>query len=151
MILLIQVREMNIDDLHEAGQQFFDTFTQAPWFDKWNDVDHARDYLLEYAQNPVFLGFVITENETIIGAAYGVKRSFYTGGICHIFEYFISTASQSKGIGTQFMQGIEKLLVEKNIHLITLETDRETPAASFYPKVGFKEDTENIFFYKRFD
>lgn len=147
---MLEVRAMVEEDLHEAGQQFFDTFTKAPWFDKWTDADHARIYLLEFFQNPAFIGFVITDNGQIIGASYGSKTSFYTGATCHINEFFISDHVQSKGLGTIFMAEIEKLLAQKNIHLITLLTDRNTPAEKFYDKVGFTADQMNIFYYKRF-
>lgn len=145
-----KVRPLTVNDLPLVSAAFFETFTQAPWFDQWTDSDHARIYLSEFTDNPHFIGYVIEENNEILGASFGVKRSFYSGTEYFINEFFIHPSKQSKGLGSFFMNEIEKSLKEKNIRVITLETERNTPAEKFYEKLNFTASDTNIFYYKRF-
>ncbi|GEK34642.1 GNAT family N-acetyltransferase [Kurthia sibirica] len=146
----MNIRPLTAEDLSACTELFLKVFTQPPWNDQWTSTEAARIYLEEYSHNPVFLGFILEENNCIVGASFGNTRSFYTGVEYCISEYFIDDRVQHSGYGTFFMQQIEKELIKKDIHIIALHTERDTPAEKFYAKLGFTASDMNIFYYKVF-
>lgn len=66
----------------------------------------------------------------------------------YIFEFCIDTEKQGKGLGTEFLNEIQKFLLENNIKQIFLQTERTVSAYKFYLKNGFIELTATFRFIK---
>ncbi|TVP89775.1 GNAT family N-acetyltransferase [Alkalibacterium sp.] len=148
---------MNISPLHkhhysEMRQLFLDVFTASPWFDEWTDEKHLDLYLKDLTgnHNSLSLG-LFDENNKLIGGSLGYTFNWWQGKEYFIKEFFISTDSQNKGIGSLFLEQLTVLLKKEDITHITLMTDKDVPAYPFYQKNGFTEQKESVFFAKKID
>ena len=65
-----------------------------------------------------------------------------------IEEFGIRPQMQGNGIGSRFMQEIEKDLIKRGITHIVLLTGKSVSAYCFYQKNGFEEKKEYIFLAK---
>ncbi|WP_461612430.1 GNAT family N-acetyltransferase [Clostridium sp. Marseille-QA1073] len=137
-------------ELKECTNLMVKVFSSKPWFDKWKSIEHATNYLKEFMDNPVFIGFVIRENDSIVGACFGHTRSWYEGKEYYIDEYYIDNNLQNDGVGSKLMSYIKEYLASKSIHCIVLITKKDVPARKFYEKHGFKCNEDNIFMYNIF-
>lgn len=144
------VRLMVESDLEPCSELMLKVFNGEPWFDQWDSVLHAQQYLKEFMDNPVFLGFVIEQEGSILGASFGHTKSWYSGKEYHIQEYFIDTELQGSGLGSALMNGIKAYLISVNIHCMVLLTEKNLPAEGFYRKHGFEVKQDIIFMANRF-
>ena len=79
----------------------------------------------------------------------GRVKHWYTGTEYCIDELCIRTSKQGKGLGTQFMNEIEKACREMGLTHIFLLTENNVPAFEFYKKLGFYESESNVAFAKK--
>lgn len=133
----LQVVEFNMGMLDECVDLFIDVFSREPWDDSYDSRDVVVNFLKNHYQNNYFLGYVAIINEKIVGASIGYMKPWIEGMEYYVDQFFIDYASQNTGIGTKFIQKIEKDLKKKNINAIFLLTDEGTPAHRFYLKTGF--------------
>lgn len=144
----MQCRDFQREDLDECTQLFMSVYEKEPWNDKWQSFDMARHYLLEFVENPVFLGHVVTENGKIIGASFGHKKTCWQGLEFYIDEFFISFELQRKGVGKLLMNHIKTILAKQNIYTIVLLTEEGYPSEAFYLKEGFRiKDSARFMFF----
>ncbi|WP_139083969.1 GNAT family N-acetyltransferase [Paenibacillus sp. HGF5] len=144
------VRWMDESDLEPCSELMLKVFNGEPWFDQWDSVSHVQQYLKEFMDNPVFLGFVIEQEGSILGASFGHTKSWYSGKEYHIQEYFIDTGLQRSGLGSALMNGMKAYLHSMNIHCMVLLTGKGLPAEDFYRKHGFEVKQDIIFMSNRF-
>lgn len=102
--------------LHDIGNiipydNILKVYSREPWNDKWESFEQAREYILEFINNPVFTGFLACEDSKIIGVCLGHMRSWWGGKEYYMNEFFIDNEMQGKGIGTNFLEFIKKNLV----------------------------------------
>ncbi|MCC5890172.1 MAG: GNAT family N-acetyltransferase [Alkalibacterium sp.] len=148
---------MNISPLHkhhysEMRKLFLDVFTASPWFDEWTDEKQLDLYLKDLTGNHNSLSLCLfDENNKLIGGSLGYTFNWWQGKEYFIKEFFISTDSQNKGIGSLFLEQLTVLLKKEDITHITLMTDKGVPAYHFYQKNGFTEQSESVFFAKKID
>lgn len=144
------VRLMDKSDLGACSELMLKVFSGEPWFDQWDSVQHVQQYLGEFMDNPVFLGFVIEQDGKIRGASFGHTKSWYSGKEYCIQEYYIDTDLQGGGLGSALMHGIKEYLKSINIHCMVLLTEKDLPAEDFYRKHGFEVKKDIIFMANRF-
>jgi aminoglycoside 6'-N-acetyltransferase I len=144
------VRLMDKSDLEPCSELMLKVFSGEPWFDQWDSVLHAQQYLAEFMDNPVFLGFVIEQEGKILGASFGHTKSWYSGKEYYIQEYFIDTDLQGSGLGSALMNGMKAYLSSVHVHCMVLLTEKDLPAEDFYRKHGFEVKKDIIFMANRF-
>jgi aminoglycoside 6'-N-acetyltransferase I len=132
-------------NLDECTHLFIKVYSRGPWNDHWESFEQAREYLLEFINNPVFTGFVAYDDVKIIGVCLGHQRSWWGGKEYYVNEFFIDPEIQGKGIGTSFMEFIKKSLAEQGIKTLVLITGKGFPAEMFYKKNQFRESESIIF------
>ncbi|WP_291565139.1 MULTISPECIES: GNAT family N-acetyltransferase [unclassified Clostridium] len=115
---------MDKSELKECANLMVKVFSDEPWFDKWESIEHAAKYLKEFMDNAVFIGFVVKENDSIVGACFGHTRSWYEGKEYYIDEYFIDSNLQNSGVGSKLMSYIKEYLASRNIQCIVLITKK---------------------------
>jgi ribosomal protein S18 acetylase RimI-like enzyme len=125
-------------DLSNCVELFLKVFSGPPWYDKWPSSDHARGYIADLISMPGFIGVVTYEDNKLIGMAFGNVKKWYSGDEYFLNEFCICSDRQRMGIGTDILSFLKKELFKKNITAIVLLTARETSAAAFYEKNGFK-------------
>lgn len=116
---------------------FFDIYYNPPFSYTWLKRSEVERYFDDLVKTPNFLGYVIDENNKIIGGCFGVINDYFKNIKYKINEIFIARECQGFGYGSNALRQIEALVYEKNAVIIELSTDREVPAFNFYKKNGF--------------
>ena len=147
----MDIRELGIADINEIKQLFFDIFTTEPWNDDWSDKNQLHEYITDLIGNRNSISCGMYEGDELIGISLGSIMHWCTGAEYYIFEFCIKPEHQGKGIGTAFLEGIEKHVKSKRITHIFLQTERIVPAFDFYKKNGFTELQDHVSLCKFFD
>lgn len=130
-------RRYNWKDLDECAALFKKVFSDDPWFDEWVSMDQSRNYLKELVENPVFEGFLMCEDSKIVAACLGHRRSWWMGKEFFVDEFFVENGRQGNGIGTKTVDFLVDILREEGYTRLTLLTNKNIPAETFYLKNGF--------------
>lgn len=145
----INIRRFIAEDLDKCSELFKEVFSSYPWYDGWVSSDQARNYLNELVENPVSKGFVAFEGTDIVAACFGHKRSWWLGNEFFVDEFFVDNEKQGNGIGTQLLEFISDDLSNQGFSRLTLLTNKEIPAESFYLKNGFNNNPERTVMIKQ--
>ncbi|WP_321422864.1 GNAT family N-acetyltransferase [uncultured Methanobacterium sp.] len=130
-------RRFNWKDLDECVALFKKVFSADPWFDEWVSLDQSRNYLKELVENPVFEGFLMCEDSKIVAVCLGHRRSWWMGKEFFVDEFFVKTGRQGNGIGTKTVGSLVNVLRQDGYTRLTLLTNKNIPAETFYLKNGF--------------
>lgn len=128
---------------------FVSVFMKEPWNDDWSDENQLHQYIHDLVGQKNSLTFGLYEETNLIGVSMGHIRHWYTGTEYYIDELCIKTSKQGKGIGTQFIDEIEKSCKELGLSHIFLLTEKDVPAYMFYKKRGFYECRNSVAFAKK--
>ena len=145
------LRELGIGDIEIVKKHFVTVFSDAPWYDEWNDEEQLHKYIIDLIGqgNSLTLGFF--EGEEIVGLSMGHIRHWFSGTEYFIDELCILQSKQGLGIGSAFLKSIEEYILSHNMTRIALQTERNIPAYHFYIKNGYTELSENVAFLKEFN
>jgi GNAT superfamily N-acetyltransferase len=130
-------RRFGWGDLDECACLFKNVFSADPWYDEWVSLNQSRNYLKELIGNPVFEGFVMYEDSKIVAACLGHRRSWWMGKEFFVDEFFVETGRQGNGLGTKTVEALVNILQEEGYARLTLLTNKDIPAETFYLKNGF--------------
>lgn len=128
---------------------FVSVFTGEPWNDDWSDEAQLKAYLHDLIGQGNSLAFGLYEGDSLVGVSMGRIKHWYTGTEYCIDELFIAHEKQGKGLGTLFVQEIEKACRALGLTHIFLLTENDVPAYGFYQKQGFYELKTNVAFAKK--
>ena len=144
---MIEIKELTMDNFEEIKALFRSVFMAPPWNDDWSDDNQLTNYLLDLmgVRTPLDLG--LYENGELVGISLGGIKHWWGGTEYYIEELCIKTELQGRGLGKEFIKGIEKLLPSKGVTQIFLMTERTVPAYSFYKGLGFKELSDHVSFF----
>ena len=140
--------------LQEAAairELFFSVFTKAPWNDDWSDPEQLDSYLRDLTGQSNSLTYGLYEGKRLIGVSMGSIKHWYTGVEYCVDEFCILTEKQGQGLGTFFLQEMEKEIRKLGITQVFLQTDAAVPAYDFYRKKGFTELKGHVSFAKRLE
>lgn len=140
----LMVLKFELSMLNECVDLFIDTFTKEPWYDEYESRDVVVDFLKNHYNNNYFLGYVAKMENEIVGLSIGFTKPWLYGMEYYIDEFCIKYVLQHKGIGSIFMNQIEKDLKEKGINGEILITDKDFPSHKFYSKNGFSLMEDSI-------
>ena len=128
---------------------FRNVFTREPWNDDWSDPEQLDAYIddLIGQSNSLTLGFL--DGNRLVGLSMGRIKHWYEGTEYCIDEFCVDVPFQNKGIGSAFLGEIEAYLSKIGVRRLFLQTDRTTPAYSFYTNRGFRELNDNVSLAKR--
>ncbi len=122
-------------------------FNPEPWGDEWTE-ETAEKYLYEFFTHKRFVGFVVMENDKVMGALFAREKTYYMGDEFYIEELFVAPDSQRKGYGQILLDEVEKYVKNKNFAAIALLTDKNTPAMDFYSKNRYETADNMRLLYK---
>ncbi|MDO9044816.1 MAG: hypothetical protein Q7U35_05850 [Methanobacteriaceae archaeon] len=94
----LEIRKFNSSDLDNCSKLFKKVFSSDPWYDVWNSLEQARNYLSELIKNPSFEGFVACEGSDIVAVCLGHNRSWWSGQEFFVNEFFVENEMQGNGI-----------------------------------------------------
>jgi len=145
---MITMKELDVEQIEEIKALFFNIFSNKPWIDDWSDSLQLHEYIEDLIGNNNSLSLGLFENNQLIGLSLGYIMHWCTGTEYYIFEFCIDTEKQGKGLGTDFLNKIEKFAESKKITHIFLQTERTVPAYDFYQKNGFSELKDHVSLFK---
>ncbi len=144
-----EFKRIGIDEIEAIKGLFKSVFTIEPWNDDWSNEDQLRLYLIDLVGQDNSLTYGLYENEELISISMGHIRHWYSGTEYYIDELCVQTDKQGSGIGTYFLNKIEKAIKEIGMANIFLQTENNVPAYGFYQKNGFYELKRHVSFAKK--
>lgn len=142
-------KRIGVSETEIIKELFTGVFTIAPWNDDWSDGEQLDLYIQDLIGQNNSLTYGLFENGKLVGLSMGHIRHWYSGTEYYIDELCIQTDKQGNGIGTYFLEEIEKGIKELGMTKIFLQTGSNVPAYGFYQKNGFFELKELVSFVKR--
>jgi len=109
--------------------------------------ERACIYLQELIFTPRFIGFLLLEEENLIGFAFCHVRSWFDSEDIHIDEFIIEDIHQNKGLGNQLLDFIDTYAASLALTGVTATTN-VIPLIQFYQKSDFLEH-DITFLYRR--
>ena len=142
------LRRLDTSSIELVKTFFADVFTNEPWNDDWSDGEQLHNYILDLTGQSYSLTLGLFEGEELVGLSMGYIKHWFRGTEYIIDEFCISRSRQHQGLGTKFMQEIERYIKSIGLKAIFLQTDRDLPAYEFYKKNGFTELQGHVSFAK---
>ena len=142
-------KRIGMNEKEMIKELFTSVFTIEPWNDDWSNQEQLDLYLSDLVGQSNSLTFGLFEAGELIGVSMGRIRHWYSGTEYYIDELCVRTDKQGNGIGTYFVNEIEKAIKEIGLVQIFLQTESSVPAYGFYQKNGFLELKEHVTFVKR--
>ncbi len=143
----MQIRTLLIDDIETCSMMLIAAYNPPPWNNHWTE-ENAKRYLSEFVSNDKFIGFVIEEDEEVIGAMFAHRKVWWTNDEIFIDELFIHPDQQGRGYGKLLMDKVEELSKELGLGGVTLLTNKHHPAKLFYERNGYVMAETIVFMYK---
>lgn len=138
------IRKMKKTDIPACAEILCAVYNNEMWQCRWTQ-ETATAYLKDYFNANKFVGFVIEEEEKIVGAFFAHEKIWWNNSELFIDEMFILPELQRKGLGSMLIKTAEEYVTEHKLAGFTLSTNRYAPAPNFYKKNGFV-DCEHILF-----
>ena len=127
---------------------FYDVFTSEDWKFDWLAIDNINRYFTDLGNTPQFSGFVWIEKNRLMGGCFGVVSDYFSAPQYEIKEIFVDLKSQGQGIGSRFLKAIEDELARQEIQAVSLFTQCDIPAYSFYLKNEYIISEKTVHFLK---
>ena len=147
--VIFDFKRIGIDEIDYVRELFIGVFTIAPWNDDWSDLKQLNLYLNDLMGQNNSLSYGLFENGELIGVSMGRIKHWHTGTEYCIDEFFIKANKQGKGLGTHFLEEMEKELKKMGIFHAFLQTEQNVPAYGFYQKNAFIELKKHVSFVKK--
>lgn len=141
------IREFQSDDIEKCVDLLIEAYNGEPWNCHWT-VETAARYLNEFVSNDNFVGFVICNNEAVVGAMFMHRKTWWTNDELFVDELFITPHLQRHGYGESLLAHAEEYAKSKDLAGLTLLTNRYFPAKRFYEKHGYIQADHVVFMYK---
>ena len=144
-------RFVELDDSYfeEMCEMFGNIFSHEPWNNDWSDKNQLTEYMREVSGSFRALNYGLITDGRLSAVSIGCIRHWWEGTTYLIEEFFVSPELQGRGIGSRFLEMIERDAARRGICGIFLQTDSDKPAYRFYRKNGFGELTGHVSFYKK--
>lgn len=143
----LKIRELVFDDIDACVKLLLATYNPPPWNNHWTDESGTR-YLSELISNSKFIGYVVLEDDEIVGALFAHRKVWWTNDEIFIDELFINPEYQNRGYGKLLMNQVEDVSKELGLGGVTLLTNKNHPAKLFYEKKGYAMAQDVVFMYK---
>lgn len=108
----MNIQELSMEHIEDIKKLMLDVFSGNPWNDRWTD-ERLHAYIFELIGSNNSLSFGIYQDDALMGMALGRIKSWYEGDEYWIEEFGIHPKMQQHGIGSKFMDEIEKKLMKK--------------------------------------
>lgn len=145
---MYELKRIGLNEKSQIKKLFKDVFTNEPWNDDWSDEEQLNMYMNDLIGQSYSLTYGLYDSGELIGLSMGYIKHWFRGTEYYIDELCIRTDRQGEGIGTFFMNEIEKAIGSIGIKKIFLQTDTFAPAYEFYKKRGFIEEKGHVSFSK---
>jgi len=133
----MEIRPLVVSDLPGVAGLYLETFNAPPWNDGWSE-SAALERLRRYHDMADSVGVVAIEGAKVVGFALGMAERWVGGEHFHLKEMCTSPDRQRTGIGSLVLEELMRILRDRGVEAIYLETRPQSGAAEFYAKNGFR-------------
>lgn len=125
-----------IDKIEQCIELYINVFNSEPWNETWT-YQNAKERLTDLINTPKFLGYLLYDNDELIGFIAGNSKKTYSGLTFYLAELCINNQIQGKGYGSKLLRYLENQLRKKEIHSLYLLTAKGGQAEAFYIKNNY--------------
>ena len=137
----MQYRIMTEDDIQKIVPLYIEYYNNNEDGNWTQETTYKRIHQVWSHEDSYCL--ILENNEIILGFAMGYFEQYDDCFAYDLVEIVLSTKLQNQGIGTQFMNELEKQVKEKGAMLIQLQAVNDDHHNHFYGKLGYK-DAKNL-------
>lgn len=141
------VRKMKKADIPFCADILCKVYNNELWQCRWT-AETACAYLEDYFDEKKFVGFIIEEDNVVIGAMFTHEKIWWNNSELFIDEMFIIPDMQRKGYGKMLIKAAGNYVSEHKLAGFTLSTNKYAPAPEFYKKNGFSVCEHILFMCK---
>ena len=134
--------------IDEMAELYKNAFAGEPWNDDWSDRVQLYEYIKEISGAYNCLNYGLKVDGKLVAMSLGMIRHWWEGTNYNIEELCVSPEIQGKGMGSRFMEMIERDIQTRGAVGIFLQTDNDKPAYKFYQKIGFGNLGAHVSLYK---
>ena len=143
----MNIRPLTQSDIAQCAAVYVQAYNRPPWNYNFSNEKAAR-YLTEYTDRGRFVGFVIIEDDQIVGAMLGHSKTWWTNDLIYVDELFVSPDSRGKGYGKKLLDHVENYAMDEGYDVITLMTNKHMPAFEFYEHLDYIHAEHFVFLFK---
>ena len=148
MSMSYATRKYTQQDFKFVVASYIEVFSSEPWNDQLTTTQ-IETYVTDIVKLNTFVGYIFENTATneFVGCALGFIRPWFKGREYQMDTFYIINRYQKKGLGGKFLTDIKADLSDENIPTIMLDTERATPAETFYRANHFDSLEESIILY----
>lgn len=146
--MTFEIRKMTPLDFDNCAKELILAFQEEPWNETWT-YEQAFTRIKEIMSAPVSRGYIITDNNKVIGMTCGRIMTYMANKLLFIDEFSIHPDYQGQNLGSKLMTFVQQELIKENVYHIQLMTEQGFPCVKFYEKNGFMKDTHGLIMMKK--
>ncbi|MBQ3086910.1 MAG: GNAT family N-acetyltransferase [Clostridia bacterium] len=135
----MQYRIMTEDDIQKVVPLYIDYYNNNEDGEWTTETTYRRIHQVWSRENSYCL--ILEDRETVLGFAMGYFEQYDDCFAYDLVEIVVSTKLQNQGIGTKFMNELEKRVKGKGAMLIQLQAVNDEHHNHFYGKLGYRDAT----------
>ena len=117
------IRKMERDDIAMCADILCSVYNNELWQCRWTK-EVAAEYLTDFFDMKKFVGYVLVNDNNIIGALFAHEKVWWNNSEVFIEEMFINPEYQCKGYGSMLLEKVESYVLKKGLAGITLSTNK---------------------------
>lgn len=134
--VLLNITPFSSVDLIACIDLYVKVFNDPPWSESWTYAT-AKERLSDLIHTPKFMGFLLYEEDLLVGFIGGNGKVTDTGASFYIAEFFINPNAQGNGYGSKLLAYLEKELIRQGVCSVYLLTSLGDVAEKFYIRQGY--------------
>ena len=142
----MEIKIVTENEIPLLAQALSASYSEAPWHEKWTKEKSERR-VKAILSNYEGMGLAAFEDDVVIGGLLGYVDPYSEEDFFFISEIFVVPEKKKHGIGKKLIYELERVLSQKEIHVIQLISINNNEA--FYNKCGLERDSVSVQ-YKRF-
>ena len=139
------ITQINQNDIPAVAQALAKSYSEEPWNENWSQ-EKAERRVKGILSNFESIGLKYESDENILGGLLGFVDPYAEEDFFFVSEIFVISENKKQGIGSALLFELEKLLKQRNISVIQLNSINYNQ--NFYEKNGFQKDSVDVM-YKR--
>lgn len=132
-------RKMTVDEIQKVVPLYIEYYNNCEDGEWTIETTYKRIHQVLSREDSYCL--ILEDDEVTLGFAMGYFEQYDDCFAYDLVEIVVSAKLQNQGIGTQFMNELEKRVKDKGAMLIQLQAVNDAHHNHFYGKLGYKNAT----------
>ena len=138
----MKIRKARKNDFKKIAKLMLDEFGKPPFNEKASTKDVLKT--LNF-YNKIGKIMVLELNKKIVGASVFKIEQYWEGKVIIIEDLLMKKSIDDN----KLIKSIEDFAKKKKINKIYFATNKKSPSLNKYKKIGYKEEKQTIFMYKK--